>query len=293
MNPFVTIIIPCHNRASILDALVGSIPSVEGLEVIVVDDHSTEDLSEVSLKRFRHHKFIKNAPGLRNAGTARNTGLEHASGDYVFFADSDDLIVRDGFIKCLSILRDKKPDILFAKCTSFKDGDGGPGKRHINYNLLVQLVINGAPVEILARSVVPWAKFICRGFLNRHHLRFEPQRYSNDIVFSAALLTCKASVHVTEEVVYSVREGNDSLTSDLSLDSSLMRIEALCRYNAVLKGNGMGYLMVSALPFLARMFRRDKCQTIVCALRIRTSGYPIFYTWWSLKKIYFRWRIGI
>mgnify|MGYP000238005235 CR=1 FL=1 len=62
MQPFLSIVIPCHNRRAMLGELIESIPRIDDLEVIVVDDHSTEDLSQVSLEEFKHHKFIKNKP---------------------------------------------------------------------------------------------------------------------------------------------------------------------------------------------------------------------------------------
>jgi len=276
-----------------LEALIESIPSGEDLEVIVVDDHSTEDLSQISLEKFKHHKFVKNKPELRYAGTARNTGFEQASGEYVFFADSDDLIVPDGFLKCFEILHDMRPDILFAKSTSFKDSDGSPGARHVRDNWLVNSVLKGASTESLARIGGPVSKFIRREFLNQHGIYFEPQRYSNDIVFSASLMIHKPIVQVTNEVVYSIRQGNDSLTNDFSLDSALIRLEALHRYNIVLKENDMGYLMVPALPLLSRIFRKDLCQAIFHAWGTKKRGHPVFFTWWTYKNIFLRWRDGV
>ena len=292
MQPFVSLIIPCHNRLSMLEALIDSIPSVKELEVVVVDDHSTDDLSQISLEKFKYRKFVKNKPELRYAGTARNTGLEQASGEYVFFADSDDLIVADGFINCVEILQKQKPDVLFAKSTSFKDADGTLGERHIRNNWRINLVLQGASTELLVRSGVPWAKFIRRDFLNRHVIRFEQQRFSNDIVFSASLMTHNPVIQVTDKVVYSIREGNESLTNDFSLESSLIRLKALHRYNNILKRNGMGYLMVPALPLLLRIFRKDMSQAIFHAWRVKSSGHPVSFTWWTCKNIFLRWRSG-
>jgi glycosyltransferase involved in cell wall biosynthesis len=286
----ISVIIPAHNRISMLKTLVLSIPPVKGLEVILVDDHSTDDLSQISLERFEKYKFIRNESGLRYAGTARNVGVEHASGEYVFFADSDDLIFAKGFLNCLKLLHDLKPDILFAQSSSFKDNDGSLGKRHIRNNWLLESVRNGAPDEILARSVVPWGKFIRRDYLIRNAIFFESQRYSNDIVFSASLLIFNPLVRVTDDIVYFVREGNESLTNDSTLESSLIRLEALFRYNGLLKDNGMSYLMVPALTLLLRLYKKDIRQAIVYAWRVKSAGHPVFFTWWTYKNIFLRWR---
>ena len=272
-----------------LKALVQSIPSVEGLEAIVVDDHSSEDLSQISLEKFDYHKFIRNKPDKRYAGAARNAGLEQASGEYVFFADSDDLIVSDGFLKCLELLGRDKPDILFCYATSFKHSDGSRGTRHIRNNWLVKSVQKGASNKVLARSGGPIAKFIRKEFLDVHAIRFEPQRYSNDIVFSASLMVHNPVVQVTNEVVYSVRESNDSLVSDFSLESSLIRLEALSRYNTLLNENGLGYLRVPALVLLSRIYGKDRRQAVSQARRTKKIGHPVFFTWWTYKNIFLRW----
>ena len=288
MKTFLSIIIPYHERTELLKELIQSIPKANGLEVIVVDDHSSENFSEDCLEKFESYKFIKNKPELRYAGTARNVGIENVSGEYVFFADSDDLIIQDGFLKCLKILHVKRPDILFAKSSSFKDKDGSPGKRHVRSNWLIQSVLNKSPVEILARIGGPWAKFIRTEYINQHAIRFDTQRYSNDIVFSASLMLHKPKVHVVDEIIYSIREGHESLTSNLSLESSLIRFDALFQYNALLKKNGLRYLMVPALPLLLRLLKHDKILTIIYAWRTKTLGYPLFFTIWALKNIFLR-----
>jgi glycosyltransferase involved in cell wall biosynthesis len=288
MKTFLSIIIPYHERTELLKELIQSIPKASGLEVIVVDDHSSESFSKNYLEKFESYKFIKNKPELRYAGTARNTGIENVSGEYVFFADSDDLIIQDGFLKCLEILYEKKPDILFAKSSSFKDKDGSRGKRHISHNWLIQSVLNKSPVEILARSSGPIAKFIRTEYINQHDIRFETQRYSNDIVFSASLMFYKPCVHVVDEIIYSIREGHQSLISDLSLESSLTRLDTLFRYNALLKKNGLSYLMVPALINLFRLLKHDKILTIIYAWRTITSGFPLFFSIWNLKNIFMR-----
>jgi len=88
----VSVIIPTYNRAGFLQT---SIESVLGqthgdLEVIVVDDGSSDHTGEVVAAlddaRVRYLRHGQN----RGAAAARNTGLKHASGKYVAFQDSDD-----------------------------------------------------------------------------------------------------------------------------------------------------------------------------------------------------------
>lgn len=94
-NVKLSIIIPIFNRATILDSTLQSIIIQEGnWECILVDDHSTENVAKICKKytdldpRFKYtlNKRTKGAPG------ARNTGVEIAKGEYIYFFDSDNLL---------------------------------------------------------------------------------------------------------------------------------------------------------------------------------------------------------
>jgi glycosyltransferase involved in cell wall biosynthesis len=290
MNQLLSIVVPCHNRFFDLVKLVESIPARDDIEVILVDDHSTEDLTRIELSYFSQHKFIRNDSCLRYAGAARNLGIEHSSGEYLFFADSDDLIVADGFLKCLKRLTEEKPDILFSKTTSFVDKDGSLGTRHIRSNWLVDCVLAGQDTAILARFGGPCAKFVRREFVSRHKIRFETQRVSNDIVFAAQLMVNQPKVLVNNEIVYSVRQGNPSLTTDFTIESTEERLAALLRYNQVLKANRLGYLMAPALLLLIRLFKKSPLRVAYWSVKFLLSGQPVVLTHWTLKNVWLRYR---
>jgi len=88
----VSVIIPTYNRAGSLGRSLGSVlgQTYGDLEVIVVDDASSDHTEEVVTAlddaRVRYLRHTVN----RGAAAARNTGLKHASGRYVAFQDSDD-----------------------------------------------------------------------------------------------------------------------------------------------------------------------------------------------------------
>lgn len=88
----VTVIIPTHNRAAMIERSVQSAlaQSYEDLDVIVVDDGSTDNTAEVVERivddRLRYIRREKNA----GAQAARNAGVRAASGDLIAFLDSDD-----------------------------------------------------------------------------------------------------------------------------------------------------------------------------------------------------------
>jgi glycosyltransferase involved in cell wall biosynthesis len=87
----ISVIIPTRNRGSFLDEAIASVlaQSAPAWEIIVVDDGSTDGTAD----RFREPRnpvrYLRQSSG--GPGSARNRGLEAASGDYIGFLDDDDL----------------------------------------------------------------------------------------------------------------------------------------------------------------------------------------------------------
>ena len=95
LNPNVSVIIPTYNRASFIADAINSclaqgLHSTD-LEIIVVDDGSTDDTSTL-LRDFSDKIFQLSLPDNMGRNSARNAGLAYASGNYVKFLDSDDLL---------------------------------------------------------------------------------------------------------------------------------------------------------------------------------------------------------
>ena len=94
-NPKVSIIVPIYNTAKYLPKCLDSIvnQTYQNLEIILVDDGSTDDSKKIADHYAKKDKRIK-VIHQKNQGqsTARNVGLSKATGDYISFIDSDDEI---------------------------------------------------------------------------------------------------------------------------------------------------------------------------------------------------------
>ncbi|MCU4974147.1 glycosyltransferase family 2 protein [Halobacteria archaeon AArc-m2/3/4] len=88
----VTVVVPTYNRADVLPRAIDSAlaQTVDDLEILVVDDGSTDDTQTVlaSYETPRVQSIVHETN--RGANVARNTGIEHANGEFVAFLDSDD-----------------------------------------------------------------------------------------------------------------------------------------------------------------------------------------------------------
>lgn|SRR3989442_4130210 len=89
--PSVSVVVPTHNRGDLLSAAVESTlgQTHRPLEVLVVDDGSTDDTEAICARWGRALRYVRQA----NAGVsaARNRGIAEAQGDYVAFLDADDV----------------------------------------------------------------------------------------------------------------------------------------------------------------------------------------------------------
>ena len=110
-NPKVSVILPTYNRARLLGKAVRSVlnQTYKDLEVIVVDDCSTDNTKEV-VKSLDDERiiYIQNMKN-RGAASARNTGIEVANGKYIAFQDSDDLWLRDKLEKQICAFEESTP----------------------------------------------------------------------------------------------------------------------------------------------------------------------------------------
>lgn len=112
-SPLISIIIPVYNAESYIKKCIDSILSQKynNFEIIIVDDGSTD--SSLSIIKKYETKNIK-IVSKQNEGVsiARNTGLEKATGKYVFFVDSDDYLEKDCLESAIKYMLDKNLDIL-------------------------------------------------------------------------------------------------------------------------------------------------------------------------------------
>src|SRR5207248_3707601 len=117
MGSKISVIIPVLNRAALLSRCLQSIleAGYENLEVLVIDDGSQDASLEIIKKYEAQYPDIVRAlthPRQENRGVSasRNLGILAASGDYVCFLDSDDVMLPGRFYYAAKIL-DTYPEI--------------------------------------------------------------------------------------------------------------------------------------------------------------------------------------
>ena len=118
MKPRISLIVPVYNMAKYLprclDSALGH--AFENIEVIAVDDASTDGSPSVLAKRAAADPRLKVITRDRNGGTlaARLTGLRAALGDYIAFMDQDDRVCVPVLEKALETAEKNQADIVAA-----------------------------------------------------------------------------------------------------------------------------------------------------------------------------------
>lgn len=125
MVPKVSVVIPSYNRANCIERAIDSVfqQKVENLEVILIDDGSTDNTREIIQNKYgdKVRYFYQENQGISGA---RNTGIKNARGDYIAFLDSDDYWCPDKLEKQMSLAEEHPEYGLLASCCASIRTDG-------------------------------------------------------------------------------------------------------------------------------------------------------------------------
>jgi glycosyltransferase involved in cell wall biosynthesis len=174
----ISLIIPVYNVEGYLKRCLDSVfeQSVP-MEVIVIDDGST-DQSPLIIESYRHHEnliIIKQVNG--GISAARNAGLKVASGEYIFFLDSDDMLLPDAMTQIMPFL--SGADIVLARAVKcFEDGFSQMIEHPLSTSVSgKEYLRQGLPAKF---PVMVWLNGYRKAFLDEHQLRFLPQTVHED-----------------------------------------------------------------------------------------------------------------
>lgn len=111
----ISIIIPVYNGEKYLERCIKSVlnQTYSYYEIIIVDDGSTDKTEQISkefTKKYDCIKYFRKKNG--GVSSARNFGLDNASGNYVLFLDHDDYLDYNYIEELLNFAEDKKIDIV-------------------------------------------------------------------------------------------------------------------------------------------------------------------------------------
>ncbi len=174
-------IIPHKNSPILLKRCLDSIPIRRDIEVIVIDDDSSNvDWNLININQRENTKLIITHEG-KGAGYVRNVGMGYARGKWILFADCDDYYL-NGFIDVLDKYKDKDIDVLYFNF----DESHQPEKRKFKLCHVYDKYSNTDYENkiIKYRITPPWNKMISKKYIDKYLIRFEEVSKGNDVLFS-------------------------------------------------------------------------------------------------------------
>jgi len=199
MNIKVSIVIPVFNTEDYLMDCLNSIikQTLKDIEIIVVNDGSTDQSLDIAQKMKRTDARIK-IISQENKGisAARNRGLKHCKGKYVYFFDSDDLLKKDSLANCFKIAQKDKLDVLTFDAETFYDrnykGNFKPAIFDRSDLLTVKILNEKNFFDLLIKKdcfrPTVWLHFIRRNFLFENDLKFNTEILHEDELFIPQLI---------------------------------------------------------------------------------------------------------
>lgn len=210
-NKKVSIIVPIYNVQDYLEDCVKSITnqSYSNLEVILVDDGSPDNSGIIADKLAEKDERIK-VIHKKNGGLsdARNVGMENATGDYLMFADSDDMMVQDGILKMVEKIEKEDADYVIGNYINC-DEDGTYWEKPVfnkeKYKSFKLSIDDYVDSFFIMNSGV-WNKIFNHEFIKKLNLKFKIGLPAEDAMFTTYYFIKSTKVYYIPDIVYCYRQ---------------------------------------------------------------------------------------
>lgn len=220
-TPIISFIVPVYNAELYIEDCLNSIIGQKSFcdcELICVDDKSTDRSCGIIVeyeKQYPNIRLIHHDTN-KKAGGARNTGIKASRGQYIWFVDSDDMIVDGSLGKIVTQLKTNDLDVFCFNyslkyedseqiCEVFKESAVKSGYQFIETQWGQKIIYYlGYPViAVFRKSVVTDSKI---SFV-------ENTTYGEDTTFITEVIAESSRVASTAESFYNYRQGHTSSTS--------------------------------------------------------------------------------
>lgn len=216
-----SIIVPVYNTEAYLRDCFESIFSQtqKEIEVIAINDGSTDNSLHVLEEIQKEHPeliiFSQKNQGL---GDARNKGMELATGEYIYFIDSDDCLEKTAMETCYQYAADYQLDVVLFDAETF--GEDAFEKTSYNRAEIItnqRTVISGEEYacKYWLKAYFPTACLVYTSaqFLKKHHLKFVTGIYYEDNEFHCKMLPLAERVMYLPYNLYRRRYRSLSITT--------------------------------------------------------------------------------
>lgn len=260
-----TLIIPHYNIPKLLRRCLRTVPKRDDLQVIVVDDCSTNELEELEKVKQEYDWVEWYDTGTNGGGgKSRNIGLQHAKGKYLIFADADDYFVDDIIEIWDNAITDDSVDIFYFSIESRESNTGILSWRHLNKIKSIQKLKNKKKdfdKWLRFCYTEPWGKLIRRNLILKYDIIFKERMVANDFYFSIKLGYFARKVKFIDKIgyIYTVRQNSISFNQLESPQRIINRLKSYYEVEIFAKENNIGIYPFSRF-FIAIYFKHKDCK---------------------------------
>ncbi|MGC4112785.1 MAG: CDP-glycerol glycerophosphotransferase family protein [Nocardioides sp.] len=219
-----SIVVPCYQVEDFLDECLVSLrfQLYREVEIIVVDDGSPDRSGEIARRHARRDLRVR-VVTRENGGlsAARNTGIEHARGEFLTFVDSDDVVTPEAYTSAVEALTESGSDFVLS-CYDRLEGTrrvpAGTWIRAAHSRRRLRVDLDSYPEAMV--NAVAWSKTYRREFWDRAELRFPEGKIYEDQPVSSAAFAKATAFDVVPDISVSWRIRNDRSSISQSAGST-------------------------------------------------------------------------
>ena len=256
-----SITITHYNNPELLSRMLGSIPERDDIQIIVVDDASTEE-NKAKLAKLQHKNMeVVYTPDNHGAGYERNVGFDHAVGKWLIAVDADDMFAKNAF-DVLDKYVDSDYDYI-CYCVTCLDGET---LKPTGHKLRADNAVRNYIADKTKKDNVkyfkfhngePWNKMVSMKFLRDNNIRWEDCRINVDVLFGYQV-SIKANnfIAIPDELYHFVGDNNSITRKKRTIEREFGFYLATQKRNGFFKMLGYGYPFYRAdilyLPYLLK-----------------------------------------
>jgi glycosyltransferase involved in cell wall biosynthesis len=270
----VSIIVPIYNSEKYLEKCICSLiaQSYPNIEIILVNDGSTDSSGDICRKYADIDSRVKYyEQGNMGEGGARNTGLSHASGEWICFCDSDDEMPMEAVSY---LMQDTSSDMVAGGYEVI----GDKKKKYI------PKVARYGSRELIGRAVINsrsymysvWNKKFRRSVIEKNNIRFNDFQYGADTYFVYSYLQYARDICFIGEVVYHVNEVAGSMSRRKVYNSWDYMREIYIQGKKLIEDSNLQYLQfmisIKTTLLLEVEIGRESFETSCCKIRRFVDG---------------------
>lgn len=254
--PLVSIVIPFYNTEKHIEQCLNSVINqfYKNLEIICVDDCSDDKSTEIVEKYAQTDNRIKIIKHQNNmgVGAARNTGLNNAKGEYIFFIDSNDWIEPYCINQTVDKLMENNLNSVIYKADSYSDSTNTRTPIIFgNYNNWQEGDLIVDETNICNLPHYSWNKGYKRKFLIENDIKWTGNTIYSDIEFFFKLFIAAPNTYIINQPLYIHRVRNNSLNDnyenfvqDKDMFSAMIRIKNFLTENNLLDKHQNNFLQL-------------------------------------------------